>query len=59
MSTERTTLTINKLLLNAAKEKSKENGESLTDFISRAILNQLEKEDYSRNIRYEMRLQNE
>ena len=56
--TERTTITVDKKILNAAKEKAKSNEENLSDFIARAILNQLEKENVY-NIRYEMRNGNE
>lgn len=56
--TERTTITVDKKILNAAKEKAKSNEENLSDFIARAILNQLEKENIY-NIRYEMRNENE
>ena len=43
--TNRTTVTVDPLILNEAKEKAKKNGESLKDFLSRAIVNQLEKEE--------------
>lgn len=56
--TERTTITVDKKILNAAKEKAKCNEENLSSFIARAILNQLEKENVY-NIRYEMGNENE
>lgn len=55
--TERTTIVIDRCILKAAKEKARDNEENLSDFISRAILNQLEKEDIF-NVRYEMRNEN-
>lgn len=57
--TERTTITVDKRILSAAKEKARNNGETLSDFLSRAILNQLEKEEENNCIRYEMRAENE
>lgn len=56
--TERTTITVDRNILNAAKEKAKSNEENLSDFITRAILNQLEKENIY-YVRYEMRNENE
>lgn len=41
----RTTVTVDPLILNDAKEQAKKNGESLKDFLGRAIVNQLEKEE--------------
>lgn len=55
---ERTTVTVDKRILDAARKKAQVNGESLTDFLSRAILNQLEKEGRY-DIRYEMREEDE
>ena len=51
---ERTTITVDKHILDAAREKARNNEESLTDFLSRAILNQLEKEGRY-DIRYKVR----
>ena len=42
--TNRTTITVDPLILNDAKSQAKNNGESLKSFLERAIVNQLETE---------------
>lgn len=58
MPVERTTITVDKRILDAAREKARNNEESLTEFLSRAILNQLEKEGRY-DIRYKVREEDE
>lgn len=42
--TERTTITMDKNVLSDCKKKAEENNETLTDFLNRAAVNQLERE---------------
>lgn len=56
MSTTRTTVTMNKSILERAKKKAEDNSETLTSFLDRAVLNQLEKEDFDSGVRYDLKM---
>jgi hypothetical protein len=47
---------MNKSILERAKKKAEDNSETLTSFLDRAVLNQLEKEDFDSGVRYDLKM---